>query len=147
MFTNIFGEHHWNVCYFQWHSLKISVNVTVLPQGSLLSFYSVTISLGPFCPDISFCISGCLQGGQFYLYTSNRYLRVQKSLIERSSHGMHNIIFKTLLPHLQEVYKQAVWTKRFQMFHSTCQSDLTIVHQVYNGWWGFKVTSTVTPHR
>ena len=56
---------------------------------------------------------------------------------------MHNIIFKTILPHLQEVYKQAVCTKRFQMFHSTCQSDLTIVHQVYNAWWSFKVACPV----
>ena len=71
---------------------------------------------------------------------------MHKSLIERSSLGMHTHIFKTLLPHLQEVYKQAVCTKRFQMFHYTCQSDLTIVHQVYNVWLGFKVGGPVSPH-
>ena len=31
------------------------------------------------------------------------------------------------------------------MFHSTCLSDLTVVHQVYAGWRGFKVAGLVRP--
>ena len=57
------------------------------------------------------------------------------------------MIFKTLLSHIQEVYEQAICTEMFQMFHSTCLSDLTVVHHVYAGWWGFKVAGPVRPHR
>ena len=55
------------------------------------------------------------------------------------------MIFKTVLPHYQEVYEQAVCTERFQMFHSTCLSVLTVVHQVYAGWRGIKLAGPVRP--
>ena len=60
---------------------------------------------------------------------------------------MHTTIFKTVLRHFQEVYEQVVCTEMFQMFQSAFLSDLTVVHQVYAGWRGFKVADPVRPHR
>ena len=79
------------------------------------------------------------------MYRTNPQLRVQDSLIQQSQ-DIH-VIFKNLFPHFQEVYELAVWTKRFQMLHSTCQSDLTVVHQVYDVGRPFKVVGPVRPNR